>query len=222
MKSMDLQSAMSERTYEPLTLEHLDRLAEIARQDRLRFVAKQPDLRNQFLASALVQGGAQHWVDGKHGVKDLDVYSFFALPRGYARFPADIRQVHADFGRSELGRAVYDPNWAKSGKRLKDFERWSQFEGRRVDLMLRGLAVGVSQDPVGAIQAWLRSGRSERDGSRWYLAQRPVILIEPSAHRGEVIWPVSAHPNEVRPSAVRTVGRSIPAPDHGGRSFGTQ
>lgn len=185
---VDLESVLSVRTYEPVTVGHLERLAEIARRDRTKFFESQPDFRDQFIASALVQGGAQHWLDGKHGVKDLDVFSFFALPRGYSRFPADVRQTHADFGRSELGRAVYDPSWATSAKRLREFERWSQYEGRRVDLLMRGLPIRLGDEPAEAIQAWLRSGRRKSDGSPWHLAQRPVILIEPLARLGEVIW----------------------------------
>ena len=42
------------------------------------------------------------------GVKDLDVWSFFALPDGETRFPEDKRSLHVDFGACDLGRQRYD------------------------------------------------------------------------------------------------------------------
>ena len=90
----------TERTRVRLTADHLDRLSVLAAQDRDMFYQRRPEFRPMHMATVLAQGAAQHWVDGTHGVKDLDVWSFFALPPDIARFPADVRQTHVDFGPS--------------------------------------------------------------------------------------------------------------------------
>jgi hypothetical protein len=134
----------TERSYERLTHEHLARLSDIAQIDRNRFYANQPTYRGRYLGSVLAQGAAQHWVDGVHGVKDLDVWSFFALPPGETRFPADRRKSQMDFGCSDLGRQDY-PAATTPYERAR-FARWSRYSGRRVDLMLRGLRCTVDAD----------------------------------------------------------------------------
>jgi hypothetical protein len=43
-----------------------------------------------------------HYIDGCTGVKDLDVWTFYAAIPG-SRFPADIVTIRQDFGPSTLG-----------------------------------------------------------------------------------------------------------------------
>lgn len=179
----------SDRSYERLTAEHLGRLSALAAEDRDMFFNKQPTFRDRHIATVLAQGAALHWLDGRTGVKDLDVWSFFALGRGGDRFPASIRNLHVDFGPSDLGRQTYDLADAKSDRERNKFRQWSSFRGRRVDLMLRGLPCRPGDDPASAIRAWLRSGRRQADGSPWWLAQKAVILIDPVDRRGEQVWP---------------------------------
>lgn len=72
------------RSYERITLNDLARLAQIARRDREDRFTRRPRWRpyaDRVLCVALCQGAALHYVDGRNGVKDLDVYAF------YARFP---------------------------------------------------------------------------------------------------------------------------------------
>lgn len=147
------------RSNAPLTLDHLVRLAKLARDDRERFLRSQPDFRGFHTATVLAQGGGLHWISGITGVKDLDVWSFFALPPGYTRFPADVRHRHVDFGASALGRQRYDLASARSPAERRSFETWSRFEGRRVDVMMRGLPVDVEDDPAASIRTWLRHGK---------------------------------------------------------------
>ena len=184
------------RSYEPLTLDHLARLSALAERDRQQFYVKQPAFRDRHIATVLAQGSGQHWVDHTNGVKDLDVWSFFALPEGFTRFPADVRKRHVDFGPSELGRQAYDlDNPDLNPPDRTTFKRWSTFTGRRVDLMLRGLPCNLDTDPGEAIRHWLRKGRKPGDGSPWYLAQKGVVLIDPPERRGEIIWPAEPKPN---------------------------
>ncbi len=178
------------RSNAPITLDHLARLSQLAAADRRQFYLAQPDFDGYHMATVLAQGGGLHWINSVNGVKDLDVWSFFSLPLGYTRFPADIRNRHVDFGPSTLGRQHYDIQSATNERERHRLEKWSKFTGRRVDLMLRALAVPADADPADAIQIWLRSGRRRADGSPWYLAQKGVVLIDPIERRGETIWPV--------------------------------
>src|ERR1700730_14997188 len=70
----------SERSFEPLTEEDLAHASEVA-QDVLKVKIARAQVAGQYIDRlimlALCQGGAQHYVDGNNGVKDLDVYAFF-------------------------------------------------------------------------------------------------------------------------------------------------
>jgi len=186
----------SERSSAPLTVAHLARMSELARLDHERFFLKQPSFRGHCLGIVLAQGGAQHWVDCErgldhpNGVKDLDVWSFFSLPPGMTTFPAPIRNVHVDFGPSELGRQSYDLSTAKNEAERQKFLKWSAFSGRRVDLLLRGVPDGLDADPAAAIRAWLRPGVRKPKSSPEYLAKKAIVLIDPEPKRGEVVWPL--------------------------------
>ena len=57
------------------------RLREIAARDREEFFErnrKYDDLRNHVVAVVLCQGAALHFVDGRNGIKDTDVWTFYA------------------------------------------------------------------------------------------------------------------------------------------------
>jgi hypothetical protein len=180
------------RSREPLTLAHLRRLSAIAEADREMFYRAQPAYRGRHLATVLAQGAALHWVDRTTGVKDLDVWSFFAQPPGVTSFPANQRKRHVDFGPSELGRQAYDlddPRLSSHDRRR--YAGWSRFTRRRVDLMMRGLPCAPDIEPAAAIRDWLSRGTHPRSGSPWHLAQKAVVLIDPPERRGEVVWPIT-------------------------------
>ena len=69
---------MSGRSYEPLTTRDLHRLGELAQIDRCGLVCRKVETgrlySKRLFAVALCQGGALHFVDGKNGIKDLDVW----------------------------------------------------------------------------------------------------------------------------------------------------
>ncbi len=182
-----MENEISERSFTPLTSEHLARLSDLAAADRERFYAKQPDFRGWHIATVLAQGAALHWINCTNGVKDFDVWSFFALPPGFQRFPADIRTSRADFGPSVLGRQKYDAGRARCDGQRRLYEKWSAYRGRRVDLFLRALTVPRDADPVLAIRAWLRNG--SKRSSPWWLSQKAVVLIDPAQQRGDQVWP---------------------------------
>jgi hypothetical protein len=155
-----------------MTPDDLARLASIASDDREARFARRPRWRpyaDRVLCVALCQGAAQHYVDGRNGVKDFDVYTFYAEhPTG----PFPYRwMTHADFGRSRFGRYPGDPD---------------SFRGRRVDLIGRSLEVPPSADPVEALRRYLTAGRTETARK---LARKAVVVLEPDDLRGEIIWP---------------------------------
>src|SRR5713101_4902792 len=99
-------------SYEPLTDEHLDRLANLADEDHQAFnrLDGRPEDRPRRLLIVLAQSAARHYVDcragadrdHRAGVKDLDVWTFYAAIPGL-QFPAAERETHADVGTSVLG-----------------------------------------------------------------------------------------------------------------------
>jgi hypothetical protein len=168
-----------ERSYEPITLDDLARLEEITAVDRRTFFISRPEYAERMLCTALCQGAGQHYVEvaagnGKpHGVKDFDVWTFFSTVPG-AKFPANRRLTHADFGPSKFGR------WTGG---LRQFRR---YQGRRVDMIMRGLPVPLDADPAEAVRAYLTEARTT---SARLLATKGAVLISPADLRGTVIWP---------------------------------
>lgn len=165
----------SDRSYAPMAVDHLVRLGKIAKRDREQMFARNPHLevyRDRVLLVALCQGAALHYVDGKNGVKDLDVYTFYAAAPGVMLHPQ--RRATADFGESEFGY------WSKE-KLIKE----RRYVGRRVDLLQRSLRVSPETDPVAAVRGWLAHGA----GTPAFLRQKAVVGIWPKKHLGEIIWP---------------------------------
>ncbi len=168
-----------DRSYEHIDSQDLALLARLAAENREQFFAGRPEFRDRLLCVALCQGAGQHYVDvangstTPNGVKDFDVWSFFAAIPG-ERFPAAIRNSHVDLGPSKFGQYPNEP------------ERFAGFSGRRIDLFLRALPVEVDADPAEALRAYLAGRRTNSAG---HLAMKGVVLIEPDARRGEVVWP---------------------------------
>ncbi|WP_435123461.1 hypothetical protein [Micromonospora tulbaghiae] len=147
--------------------------------DNAKFFEGHPEYAGRLLCVALCQGAGLHFVDVARGeakptgVKDLDVWSFFAALPG-RRFPADRRDSHIDFGPSSFGR------WSR------ELPKFRHFQGRRVDLFMRALPVDVGTEPAAALRGYLRAGRTE---SARRLAVKGVVLIAPGDRRGEIVWP---------------------------------
>jgi hypothetical protein len=165
--------ARTVRSYEPIEEEDLRRLAAFAREDRDAFFMRHERWRpyaDRVLCVALCQGAALHYVDGRNGVKDFDVYTFYAeSPEAGPWWARRIARV--DFGRSRFGRHPDDP---------------PQFTGRRVDLCARSLPVSPDADPVESVRAYLREGRTE---TARHLALKAVVLADPEQRLGHVAWP---------------------------------
>src|SRR5436309_7834001 len=112
-----------------LTVADLERLRDVARADREFMFERNPNwraYRDRMLCVALCQGAALHYINGASGIKDFDVWTFFA--RSPARAHPDPalfrRRRAADFGASRFGRTTSAPAWIR---------------GRRIDLLARSL-----------------------------------------------------------------------------------
>lgn len=166
---------VAERSYEKIDTEDLERLGTLAEKDRERFFSRNPDLcrlyHGRILCVALCQGAALHFVDGTNGIKDFDVWTFFAdLPS--RPFPARRPVMNADFGTSKFGRNPGD----------------SGFVGRRVDFLMRGIACRPTADPVEALRGYLTERRTK---SARCLSEKAVVMIQPRRLRGLTAWPIA-------------------------------
>lgn len=175
------------RSREPITRDDLGRLLELADDDMHRLPHEWQERRaGVFLA----QGAAQHFIDGQHGVKDFDLWSFYWSHPSMA-FPwKPPRKRHVDFGASRHGRNVYTEEERADRVLGPKIRTWERFRGRRVDLMTRVLEPhrgGID----GAVRAWLADSAPKRWNGRgmpspWWLARRPMIQLSPQLE--SVTW----------------------------------
>jgi len=149
------------------------RLAALAADAEAELFSRNPQGSGRYagrlLGRALCQGAALHYVDGSNGVKDFDVWSFYAQHDDWP-FPARSRGTR-DFGPSKFGRYPGDP---------------PRYAGRRVDLLGRSLPAGPGADPADVLRRYLTAGRT---GSAKALAAKAVVLIDPQDRAGEIVWP---------------------------------
>jgi DNA-binding transcriptional regulator YiaG len=160
------------RSLVPLTVDDLIRLGRRAAEDRAAFFGRKPDTAalysSRLFAVALCQGAAMHYIDGKNGVKDFDVWSFFS-ESPIRMFPPR-RRGEADFGDPKFGVSSDAPS----------------FVGRRVDLIGRSIPDANPSDPVGTLRRYLGHVRTK---SARLLALKAVVLIEPTELLSTVVWP---------------------------------
>lgn len=146
-------------------------MAQLARLDREDLFARKPRYRalgERLICVALCQGAALHYVDGKNGVKDFDVWTFYAAHLDNPDYPWRRRKV-VDFGDPKFGRSPEKRN----------------FVGRHVDLLGRSLRVTEDADPALVLREYLSEGRTE---TARRLAEKAVVLLEPSERLGTVVW----------------------------------
>lgn len=158
------------RSYEPIAVEDLEKLAGIAYQDRETFFQDFPNWAELYaqrvLCVALCQGAAMHYIDGLTGINDFDVYTFYKThpqKHWYAR-----RIKSYDFGNPKFGQSVDRPN----------------FIGRRVDCLGRDINVKEGEDVIMALRQYIQNGKTE---TARLLATKAVVLLAPSC--GTVVRP---------------------------------
>lgn len=162
----------SARSFTRIEASDLERLAFLAKEDRDEFFSRhvywQCRYADRVLSIALCQGAADHYVNGKNGVKDFDVWTFYAKHPD-AAFPWR-RRTTKDYGLSQFGSSPDDVG----------------FVGRRVDLLARSLPFSVDADPVECVRTYLSEARTR---TAWELSRKAVVLIEPKNLIGNVVWP---------------------------------
>ena len=88
------------RSYAPITLAHLARMAELAAVNCQQFYAAQPDFEGYHLATVLAQGGGLHWITG---TIHLRVKVRGSLCRSQGIEPPQLVVGQAQGGRRDVG-----------------------------------------------------------------------------------------------------------------------
>lgn len=170
----------SARAFDPITKADLKRLARIAREDREDYFGRHPEwamlYRKRMVCVALCGDAALHFVNGSTGIDRFDVWTFYA-EHSEAPFPTQ-QSSKADFGRSKFGRDEVNPG---------------AYEGRRVELKARSLDCKPGDDPVAALQRYLRAGDTPTARE---LRDKAVVLIDPEEFNGYPVWPSLAMPGK--------------------------
>lgn len=118
------------------------------------------------LAVALCQGAALHFANKTNGVKDFDVWFFYAFNKTHLPY----RTIwNWDYTNSKFGHRPNEPDYV----------------GRRVDVLVRSIRNYVEGDPIRSVQSFLEK---EGTASSLALAKKAVVLIAPDVMRGRVIW----------------------------------
>ena len=164
---------MSERSLERITKTDLKKLARLASAEREDFFERHPEwallYRKRLICSALCEDSALHFFNGTTGVRDFQVWSFYAA---HADAPFPYKQVsRRDFGKSKFGA---DPDNPRA------------YVGRRVELHGRSLECLTWENPIETLQQYLRSGETPTARE---LREKAVVLIEPERLVGYVAWP---------------------------------
>jgi hypothetical protein len=169
----------ADRSLARVEVADLLRLAALAADAEAGLFGRNPNgsarYAGRLLGRALCQGAALHYMDKKNGVKDFDIWSFYAEYDNWP-FPARWRGTR-DFGPSKFGRYSRDPPC---------------YSGRRVDLLGRSLPAALGTDPADAIRRYLAARRTN---SAKALAAKAVVLIDPQNRAGEVVWPAGSEPS---------------------------
>ena len=178
--SPDEMSNSASRSFERITTADLRRLSMLALADFdslfHRYERWRP-YQGRLILICLCQGAALHYVrprkgvtsDRQGGINDFDVWGFFRHRTNDRPFPPR-RHGRQDFGPSKFGR---NPN------------EEARFSGRRVDVLGRSIEKQRSETTIEAVQRYLRRPPTQ---SARRLAERPVVVLWPSAWRGRVIW----------------------------------
>lgn len=158
------------RSYHPISLTDLQRLAKLAHRDRKDFFRRYPRwakaYASRLICVALCQGAAKHYVDGTTGINDFDVYTFYRAHPQKQWYPK--RRKSYDFGDPKFGHSTDRPD----------------FLGRRVDCFGRAINTD-KQDRVSVLRRYLREGKTK---TARLLAGNAVVLLEPKC--GMVVWPL--------------------------------
>ncbi len=173
-----------ERSYARITRVDLKRLLAIARLERDDFFSRHKEYailyRKRVLCTALCGDTALHYINGQTGIARFEVWTFYA-EHPEATFPY-WHEERYDYGASaKFGRLPEAP---------------AAFKGRPVDLAGRSIDASPMDDPLEALQYYLRRGATPVARR---MAEKAVVLLEPEPLVGYVAWPtlVPARPTPI-------------------------
>ncbi|WFU06804.1 hypothetical protein QA648_34040 (plasmid) [Rhizobium sp. CB3171] len=156
---------IARRSFAPIQREDLKLFAEASWSKLTEVFDRAPVAslyRERLLLLVLAQGGALHFENGTNGLKDIDVWAFFA--NGPDRpFPHRVRWT-ADFGPSKFGRSPDDIG----------------FMGRRIDILGRSIDVIANELPEESVKRWLKGWCN----SAVALRRKPMFVISPQQKLG--------------------------------------
>lgn len=159
------------RSNEKITKFDLRKLLRLARADIDDFFDRKSTYKKPYQGKeklvALCQGAALHYIDGKNGVKDFDVW-FFYPQKGDVILPYR-RTGLVDFGKSKFGK---HPNNLL-------------FEGRGVDVLMRSTKDFDRGSPESCISDYLSNCKTV---TAKLLSQKAVVGLYPERVFGKVLW----------------------------------
>ena len=160
-----------ERSYEKITKKDLKKVLDLAKNDIEEFFKKYPKYGEVYSGSevlvALGQGAALHYINGRNGIKDFDVWFFY--PKKKITLPYR-RRGKVDYGLSRFGKHPND----------KDYN------GRRIDVLMRSDVFFNSGKPEDCLINYL----SERNTSTSkLLSKKAMIGLWPDQLFGKILWP---------------------------------
>jgi hypothetical protein len=165
-----------ERSYERITKDDLNTLKDLALIEREHFFDRNPKYRgsywNALIAIALCQGAALHFLDDKNGIKDFDIWYFYASAANVKYPPRAIKLVD-----SRMQKFGVNPNDVRKG-----------YVGRRIHLLGRDINCQherVQHDPSECIVQYLMERKTE---TARRLSEKAVIGLWPASIFGKIIW----------------------------------
>lgn len=155
------------RTYEKLTKEDLKEIEQYAKEELKRFLNKEKYkvYENKLIAICLCQGAAQHFVDGKTGIKDIDVWFFF-----------------------KEDKDVKIPNFKNMRKSVS--KKFTNIGEKRIDFLKKAIKEDIinkseSEKPEDILKSYLQNGHTS---SSKLLAQKSVVGLFPPDIFEKIIW----------------------------------
>ena len=118
------------------------------------------------LAVALCQGAAMHFHDKVNGVKDFDVWFFYPFNEKHLPY-RDIRNW--DYKNTKFGHHPYILN----------------YDGRKVDVLVRSIKNYSNQNPIDTIHKFLQYENTKTSKE---LSKKAVVMLYPESLLGKVVW----------------------------------
>jgi hypothetical protein len=118
------------------------------------------------LCVALCQGAAMHYFDKCNGIKDFDIWFFYPFT-----------QKHLPY------RTVW--SWDYKNAKFGRHPELTNYEGRKVDVIVRSLKKYELGNPIQTIQYFLSDKGS---ASARELSNKAVVVLHPKEYLGRTLW----------------------------------